>query len=213
MAHLLIDEAAAVAAGTAILAPGPAIDPRAGERLVVGLHGAARRAEPLVREVTRLDQELGAPVRVVDRSGWLRLNVAMVTGMLTAVSATPTRPAGPFRRLAARVNGAQLGAVLSVLAPRILGQWLPFLPEPYLVMVAPNVARTESEMRVRPRDFRLWVCLHEQTHQLQFTQAPWLREHLLTLAAGLFSEDESQGDDATPGTVLEAALSPASATS
>ena len=27
-------------------------------------------------------------------------------------------------------------------------------------------------------DFRLWVCLHEQTHAVQFAAAPWLAGHL-----------------------------------
>ena len=30
-----------------------------------------------------------------------------------------------------------------------------------------------------PRDFRLWVCVHEQTHRIQFASAPWLTGYLL----------------------------------
>ncbi|SDS23195.1 zinc-dependent metalloprotease [Actinopolymorpha singaporensis] len=47
-----------------------------------------------------------------------------------------------------------------------------------LLLVAPNVAHIERELEVDPRDFRLWVCLHEETHRVQFTAVPWLRDHL-----------------------------------
>jgi coenzyme F420 biosynthesis associated uncharacterized protein len=48
-----------------------------------------------------------------------------------------------------------------------------------LLLVAPNVVHVERELGVDPHDFRLWVCLHEETHRVQFTAVPWMREHLL----------------------------------
>jgi coenzyme F420 biosynthesis associated uncharacterized protein len=45
--------------------------------------------------------------------------------------------------------------------------------------VAPNIVDIERKLDAVPRDFRLWVCLHEVTHRTQFTAVPWLRAHFL----------------------------------
>jgi coenzyme F420 biosynthesis associated uncharacterized protein len=37
----------------------------------------------------------------------------------------------------------------------------------------------EQQLRVDPTDFRLWVCLHEVTHRVQFTAVPWTRTYML----------------------------------
>lgn len=47
-----------------------------------------------------------------------------------------------------------------------------------LLLVAPNIVAVERELDVDPTDFRLWVCLHEETHRTQFTAVPWLRDHI-----------------------------------
>ncbi|MDQ4085651.1 MAG: zinc-dependent metalloprotease [Actinomycetota bacterium] len=47
-----------------------------------------------------------------------------------------------------------------------------------MLLVAPNIVHVERELDVHPHDFRLWVCLHEETHRVQFTAVSWLREHL-----------------------------------
>lgn len=74
----------------------------------------------------------------------------------------------------------QTGLVLAFLASRVLGQYDPFGgPERQgqLLLVAPNVVAAERAMKVPGRDFRLWVCLHECTHRLQFTAVTWLRDY------------------------------------
>jgi coenzyme F420 biosynthesis associated uncharacterized protein len=52
-----------------------------------------------------------------------------------------------------------------------------------LLLVAPNIIKVERELSADPVDFRMWVCLHESTHRLQFTAVPWLREHFQALVA------------------------------
>jgi coenzyme F420 biosynthesis associated uncharacterized protein len=47
-----------------------------------------------------------------------------------------------------------------------------------LTLVAPNIVMIERELRVDPHDFRRWVCLHEETHRVQFTSVPWLRGYV-----------------------------------
>ncbi len=78
--------------------------------------------------------------------------------------------------------------LLSFLSSRVLGQYETFAPASRelpagakggrLLLVAPNIVHVERELDVQPHDFRLWVCLHEETHRTQFTAVPWLRDHL-----------------------------------
>ncbi|UNX54488.1 zinc-dependent metalloprotease [Georgenia sp. TF02-10] len=160
--------------------PGPR-GSRAELQAVTGmLRGSAAEAPSHVAEVTGLHSAAraaaAAPVYVVDRPRWAQANVEMfahLTGDLL-----PEVP-GPA---AARVAGEEMGVVLALLAPRVLGQFDPFTPTAprpgRLVLVAPNVLRVERDLDLDAMDFRLWVCLHEQTHAVQFAAAPWLAEHL-----------------------------------
>ena len=88
-----------------------------------------------------------------------------------------------------KVTGVELGMLLSFLSSRVLGQYETFAPATRdlpaapngggrLLLVAPNIVHVERELDVDPHDFRLWVCLHEETHRTQFTAVPWLRDHL-----------------------------------
>jgi coenzyme F420 biosynthesis associated uncharacterized protein len=66
-------------------------------------------------------------------------------------------------------TGVPTQAAGSELAPTTAGRML---------LVAPNIVHVERELDVDPHDFRLWVCLHEETHRVQFTAVSWMREHL-----------------------------------
>jgi coenzyme F420 biosynthesis associated uncharacterized protein len=52
------------------------------------------------------------------------------------------------------------------------------VPAGRLTLVAPNIVMVERELGVDSRDFRLWVCLHEETHRTQFTAVRWLRGYV-----------------------------------
>jgi coenzyme F420 biosynthesis associated uncharacterized protein len=82
----------------------------------------------------------------------------------------------------------------------VLGQFDPFHePTGRLLLVAPNVVHVERELEVDPTDFRLWVCLHEETHRVQFTAVPWMRDHL-------FSEFTALADTVEPQRLLDDGL-------
>jgi coenzyme F420 biosynthesis associated uncharacterized protein len=72
--------------------------------------------------------------------------------------------------------------MLGFLGSKVLGQFDPFHEAPLehgrMLLVAPNIVHTERELEADPHDFRLWVCLHEETHRVQFTAVPWMTDHL-----------------------------------
>jgi coenzyme F420 biosynthesis associated uncharacterized protein len=67
-----------------------------------------------------------------------------------------------------------------------------------LLLVAPNIVHVERELDVDPHDFRLWVCLHEETHRTQFSAVPWLRDHIESEIQSFLGETELD-----PTTVIE----------
>jgi len=109
--------------------------------------------------------------------------------------------------ISGRIAGVQTGAVLAFVSSGILGQYDPFghggqeRSDPgnehsggVLLLVYPNVIAVERQLRVSPADFRMWVCLHEVTHRVQFRANPWLADHM-TGALAVLTEDG--GEDIT----------------
>jgi coenzyme F420 biosynthesis associated uncharacterized protein len=127
---------------------------------------------------------------VVDRPGWIAAVSGSAQALLAGAGMNLEQASGPVDAVRAKALGVQAGAVFAVIASRILGQFDPFVTPARLLLVAPNVVSVERQLGVDPTDFRLWVCLHEETHRFQFGHAPWLREHLLGLFGELLDGEE-----------------------
>ena len=168
-----------------LVGPGPQVSPGEAAEIVASLRAGAVAAHPHVQRVTGLDSVAGQGVLVVDRPGWARANATAFRTLLEPVVAEvfakrENAPSALVAGLGSRVTGAEVGALLAVLASRVLGQYDAFAEPGRLLLVAPTILSIERELEVDGADFRLWVCLHEETHRVQFTANPWLGGHLLT---------------------------------
>jgi coenzyme F420 biosynthesis associated uncharacterized protein len=104
------------------------------------------------------------------------------------------------------LSGAEVGAVLGWMSTRVLGQYDQLLIEEerpedqdMVYYVGPNIVSLERKYGFPPREFRLWLALHEVTHRAQFTGVPWMRGHFLSLVERTLS-----GIDPDPKQILEA---------
>ncbi|MFF5185564.1 zinc-dependent metalloprotease [Streptomyces sp. NPDC000345] len=193
----MVDWNLAVATATRLVRPGPEVSRDEARTVVAELRRHAKASEGHVRGFTRMgtDDIHDTPILVVDRPGWVRANVAgfreILKPLLDKMQERRGNSAGGavLGAVGGKVTGVELGMLLSFLASRVLGQYETFAPATRelpaggknggrLLLVAPNIVHVERELDVDPHDFRLWVCLHEETHRTQFSSVPWLRDHL-----------------------------------
>lgn len=176
--------------GARLARPAPPASDYTRRQAIDDLAEASLAAESHVREVTRLVTGDPAPqARIIDRPQWIR---AASESMRTMTGGTDT----PSNAITGRLAGAQTGAVLAFISAGILGQYDPFADDGrgVLLLVYPNVIAVERQLQLDPKDFRLWVCLHEVTHRVQFMANPWLSQYMSRTLAVLTSE---RGDDIT----------------
>ena len=180
-----VDWGFAATVGQWLARPGPPSTDYTRRQAIDNLNTAAKAAEPPVREVTGLQTNGAVPdARIVDRAGWIQ---AAAESMRVMTGGTDK----PRSVISGRVTGAQTGAVLAFVASGILGQYDPFAASQdggVLLLVYPNVIAVERQLRVEPSEFRLWVCLHEVTHRVQFTANPWLSGYM-SQALGVLTQE------------------------
>jgi coenzyme F420 biosynthesis associated uncharacterized protein len=187
----------AATVGAKLARPGPAATDYTHRQVIDQLADASRKAELPVREVTGLAEGGEIPeARVVDRVEWIR---AATKSMRVMTGGTDT----PSGFITGRITGAQTGAVLAFISSGILGQYDPFGPNGgELLLVYPNVIAVERQLRVLPADFRLWVCLHEVTHRVQFRANPWLADHM-SQSLAVLTDDVSENVGEVIGRLAE----------
>jgi coenzyme F420 biosynthesis associated uncharacterized protein len=167
------------------------LDPSSQRALDEDFEKATSIAERLVEDATGLHSAFG-PTRsvVIDRAGWAEANVGSLRRLLAPVGrklaesdASHRRALSPAAKTAA---GIEIGALLGWMSSRVLGQY-DLMPNDsdqtggLVYFVGPNVVSLERRFGFDPRQFRLWLALHEVTHRLQFTGVGWMREHFTGL--------------------------------
>lgn len=192
-----VDWSLAVSTATRLAPKGPELSRVQAREAVAMLRDLSSEAVEPVRRVTGLDVPGDGRAAVVDRPAWIASNV---TGMRVAMGPLLDRvdgrePPAFVRDLGSRGTALQIGAVLAWLSGKVLGQYEVFTDpgeQGRLLLVAPTIVHVEQQLQVPSRDFRLWVCLHEETHRVQFGAVPWLADYLASLV-GDFVEASDLG--------------------
>jgi len=153
------------------------------------------RAEDLVADYTGLRAPGHATARVLDRRDWVESNITSMRSLLDPLMQRfgARMNHNPFAPVSRRVAATEMGGLLGYLAQRVLGQYDLLVPDgppgspaggalgDAVYYVGANILSLEKRFAFRPRDFRLWIAIHEVTHRAQFTGVPWMREYFLGL--------------------------------
>jgi coenzyme F420 biosynthesis associated uncharacterized protein len=133
-----------------------------------------------------------ARAQVVDRADWVRANIGSMRRLLRPLTERLSNGMrGPLAVPASALSGVEVGTMLGWMATRVLGQYdaLLFDDPPaggeaegrnagdVVYYVGPNVLALEKRFGFPPREFRLWLALHEVTHRVQFTGVPWMYDY------------------------------------
>ena len=148
-------------------------------------------AEELVAEHTGLHPAGHVQAVVLDRKEWVDSNLASMRNLLDPLMQRfgERMARNPFAPVGRKVAATELGALLGYVAQRVLGQYDLLVPDDRgeaVYYVGANVLGLEKRFAFRPRDFRLWIAIHEVTHRAQFVGVPWMRDYFVSLVHEVF---------------------------
>ncbi len=162
-----------------------------GGSLPLDFSAVTSEAERLVSDFSGLSAPGTAVARVLDRPQWVQANVASMRRLLQPLTERvgERMARSPIAPIGRRVAGTEMGMLLGFMAQRVLGQYDLLVPEDptapdasdAVYYVGPNILALEKRYAFRPRDFRLWIAIHEVTHRAQFTAVPWMKRYFLSL--------------------------------
>jgi coenzyme F420 biosynthesis associated uncharacterized protein len=169
----------------------PLVSSYLGASLDADFGGLTVVAEELVAEHTGLHAPGHVRAVVLDRREWVDSNLASMRNLLDPLMQRfgETMAHNPFAPIGRRIAATELGALLGYVAQRVLGQYDVLVPDDRgeaVYYVGANVLGLEKRFAFRPRDFRLWIAIHEVTHRAQFVGVPWMREYFMSLVQKVF---------------------------
>ena len=180
--------------------PGP-VNWRLGREIAESVAGQAEPIEPWLAEEY---QELAAAaalriaaassldvapagVEIMDPRTWASTTVDafgyLAEPVAERLGAAAAGPLGGAIPLGAALMGLQMGTVTGFMAQRVLADFdigIPTGEDRGAVFVVSNVEDLASEHGLDARQTRLWVAMHEVTHDAVMS-LPWAREHFLML--------------------------------
>ena len=178
----LADWDTALQFGRKVSGPGPGVPAVERARMREDFAELVPFAEDLIKDFCGLEVSgFRSRAWVMARSEWIRQNLNGVQRLLEPLAERMLADKKQRAEYKRKAMGAQAGALFGYVARRVLGQYDVFLPpddEGLLYFVGPNVAEVERRFHMPPRDFRLWISIHEVTHRVQFGAAPWLKPYL-----------------------------------
>lgn len=177
---------------------GPDVSPADAAEAVAALRQAAVDVQGPVADITGLYAPPEAPAHVVDRAEWVRSNVSSLATLVAPMAGRVG--SSPMQAVTAKVGAVQVGLALGWLSSKVLGQYEVLPGEgdaPRLLLVAPNIVTAGTEMDVDLGEFGRWVCMHEETHRVQFGAVPWLPDFFRTNVTALVDDL-----DVGPGEVM-----------
>ena len=179
-----VDWELASSLGRRFVKPGPEVSSVEAQEVVADLNrSAAAAVEPVRRTTGLVADQADHRTIVVDRAAWIDSNVTgmrLITAALERHLDDRRDPHSAMALAGSKATAVQVGTMLSWVATKVLGQFEAVTPpgEPgRLLLVAPNIVATERRLEIPSADFRMWVCLHEETHRVQFGAVPWLSDH------------------------------------
>ncbi len=148
----------------------------------------AAELAPLMVEVVERPLEHFPRFEVLDRRGFIDVNITIARRLLVAVEELrATLGESRATALSRGMMNRYVGVLFGIMSQRVLGQYDPVLslgapPEgqtPALYLVEPNLESFAQVAGAPIEPLRRWLILHELTHAWQFGEHPWLREHLV----------------------------------
>jgi coenzyme F420 biosynthesis associated uncharacterized protein len=147
-------------------------------------------------------------VHLLDRVGWAQVALQSFEPLVDRLAVglrgrgreddQPAAFNAFFDALAPLLLGVQVGFMAGYLSRRVLGQYDLSYPtgEPgRLYFVYPNIVDVESELAVEPKQFRMWLALHEVAHQLEFQSVGWLKPYFISLIERYIDGAEIDSDE------------------